>query len=78
MDNYPFKVGDLARVKAAHAAIYEPVPSNNINEATGIIVAINSDTGFFDILINNTVCEVHRRHLEIPKVQKVNFTGGLK
>ena len=68
MSDYPFKVGDLVHVKASHV----------IDRKPGVIVSIDEDTGFFDILVDNTIERVHRNYIVIPKVRRVKMTGGLK
>ena len=68
MSDYPFKVGDLVHVKASHV----------IDRKPGVIVSINEDTGFFDILINNTIEKVHKNYIVTPKIKAVKMIGGLK
>ena len=68
MSDYPFKVGDLVHVKASHV----------IDRKPAVIISINEDTGFFEVLIEDVVQKVHRNYVVVPKVRRVQMTGGLK
>jgi len=68
VSDYPFKVGDLVHIKSSHVVDRKP----------GVIIAINQDTGFFEILVEDVVEKVHRNYVVVPKVRRVQMTGGLK
>lgn len=70
MSDYPFKVGDLVHFKSW--------PQNPHAEKPGVIITINEDTGFFEILVQDIVKKVHRNYVVIPKVRRIQMTGGLK
>ena len=71
MSDYPFKVGDLVHIKSS-------LTYNMPNQKPGVIVAIDKDTGFFEILVEDIVKKVHRNYVVVPKVRRIKMTGGLK
>ena len=71
MSDYPYKIGDLVHVKSS-------LTRHTPDQKPGVIIAINQDTGFFEILIENVVKKVHRNYVFVPKVRRVKMTGGLK
>ena len=71
MSDYPYRVGDLVHIKSS---IYY---AESIQKH-GVIVAINQDTGFFEILVEDVVQKVHKNYVVVPKVRRIKMTGGLK
>ena len=71
MSDYPYKVGDLVKVKSS-------ITADVSFQKPGVIVSINEDTGFFEILVEDVVRKVHRNYIVVPKVRRIKMTGGLK
>jgi len=72
VSDYPFKVGDLVYIKS-----FLPEKLGGGGKP-GVIISINKTSGFFEILIKDVVRKVHKNYIVIPKVSKVQMTGGLK
>ena len=71
MSDYPYKVGDLVHIKSSLTYPHQ-------NQKPGVIVTIDKDTGFFEILVEDIVKKVHRNYVVVPKVRRVQMKGGLK
>tara|TARA_Y100001938_G_scaffold131802_1_gene189318 strand:- start:2050 stop:2265 length:216 start_codon:yes stop_codon:yes gene_type:complete len=71
MSDYPFKVGDLVKVRST-------ITADVSFQKPGVIVSIDEDTGFFEILAEGVVRKVHRNYVVVPKVRRIKMTGGLK
>ena len=69
MSDYPFKVGDLVQVRSSY--------TDKIT-ASGVIVCIHPQLGYFEILVNEKVRKVHKNLVVVPKIKGVKITGGLK
>lgn len=71
MSDYPFKVGDLVKVRST-------ITRDVSFQKPGVIISINEDTGFVEVLVDDLVKKVHRNYLVVPKVKRVKMTGGRK
>lgn len=72
MSDYPWRVGDLVRVRTT---LNSGDGGGGVLE--GIIIA-GPELGFWDILIDGEIRHIHRRYFITPKIKKVNFSGGRK
>jgi len=70
MSDFPFKKGDLISIKTSFY-------NNRSKHKEGIIVEDKGD-GWFDVLIEGAVEQVHRNYIVTPRVQAVKTTGGIK
>jgi len=70
MSDFPFKEGDLVSIKCSFYVL-----SNTFKQ--GIIVTVKED-GWFDVLIDDKIEQVHRNYIVTPRITKVQLTGGLK
>ena len=68
MSDFPFKKGDLVSIRSSFY-----VMTNTFKQ--GIIVSVKED-GWFDVLIDDKVEQVHRNYLVTPSVTAVKVTGG--
>jgi len=71
MHDYPFKVGDLVKVRSS-------ITRDVAFQKDGIIISIDENTRMYEVLVENVVRKVHKSYLIVPKVKSVRFTGGLK
>ena len=71
MSDYPFKVGDLEKVRST-------ITADVSFQKPGVIIAIDENTGFFEILVEDVLRKVHRHLVVVPKVRRVQMTGGQK
>ena len=70
MSDFPFRKGDLVSIRSS---FYH----NTNTFKQGIIVSVKED-GWFDILINDKVEQVHRNYIVTPRITRVQMTGGVK
>ena len=70
MSDFPFKKGDLVSIRSS---FYR----NTNTFKQGIIIAVKED-GWFDVLIEEKVEQVHRNYIVTPRITRVQLTGGLK
>ena len=71
MSDYPYKVGDLVHIKSS-------LTKNWADTMPGVIVSIDKETGFFEVLVEDIIKKVHRNYVVVPKVRRIKMTGGLK
>ena len=71
MSDYPFKVGDLVKVRST-------ITADVSFQKPGVIIAIDENTGFFEVLVEDVLRKVHRNLVIVPKVRRVQMTGGQK
>ena len=71
MYDYPFKVGDLVKVRSS-------ITRDVSFQKDGIIITIDEDSRMYEVLIENVIRKVHKSYLIVPKVKSVKFTGGVK
>ena len=71
MYDYPFKVGDLVKVRSS-------ITRDVSFQKDGIIIAIDENTRMYEVLVENVVRKLHKSYLIVPKVKSVNFNGGIK
>lgn len=71
MYDYPFKVGDLVKVRSS-------ITRDVSFHKDGIIISIDENTRMYEVLVENVVRKIHKSYLIVPKVKSVNFTGGIK
>ena len=71
MYDYPFKVGDLVKVRSS-------ITRDVSFQKDGIIIAINEDTKMYEVLVENVIRKLHKSYLIVPKIKAVQFNGGIK
>ena len=71
MYDYPFKVGDLVKVRSS-------ITRDVLFQKDGIIIAIDEDSRMYEVLIENVVRKLHKSYLIVPRVKSVKMTNGIK
>ena len=71
MYDYPFKVGDLVKVRSS-------ITRDVSFQKDGIIITIDEDSRMYEVLIENVVRKLHKSYLIVPRVKSVKMTNGIK
>ena len=71
MSDFPFKKGDLVKVMTSQLQ-YKG------RTVQGVIVAIGSHIGYFDILIDGEIKSIHRNYIVTPRIKSTKIKGGVK
>lgn len=71
MSDYPFKVGDLVKVRST-------ITRDKSFQKSGVIISIDEKTGMFEVLVEDLVRTVHKNYIVTPQIKKINFSGKIK